>query len=71
MSYEFNTGFGFSIVYSHSWFKHRTGSTKLTEDQVREIRTSKELGKVLAKRFNVGPTTIYSVRNNESWRSLK
>ena len=43
--------------------------TKLTEEQVYEIRESNERGDCvrLAREFGVAPSTIYSVRARKSW----
>lgn len=43
----------------------------LTEKMVREIRSSKETVVALAKKFNVGKTAVYFVRQNRTWRWLK
>lgn len=53
-------------------FAHRIakGLTRLTEEQVREIRTSDELGQRLAERFGVHPKTISDVRLGKSWRGV-
>lgn len=39
-------------------------AAKLSDDMVREIRSSNESGRKLAKKFGVGPSTISRVRNN-------
>lgn len=45
---------------------------KLTEDQVRFIRNNPDIGhKRLAKMFEVGPTTIRSVRSGKNWAHLE
>ena len=41
----------------------RETKRKLTEEQVREIRASKEKGTVLASKYNVAPSLISQVRN--------
>jgi hypothetical protein len=49
----------------------RSGHNILTEENVREIRSSKETGRSLAKRFGVHFATISSVRNNINWKHVK
>jgi hypothetical protein len=41
---------------------------RLTLDQVREIRASRDLGVVLARKYGVTPTTICSIRRVRSWK---
>lgn len=43
---------------------------KLTEDQIMEIRTSNEQGKILAKRYDVTQTTISEIQKGKSWQHL-
>ena len=40
---------------------------KLTKQQASEIKYSKESLKTLAKKYNVGTTTISRIKNNKSW----
>ncbi len=47
-----------------------TPQKKLTENQVLEIRASKEGARPLAKRLNVSRALIRSVRSRKSWRSI-
>lgn len=42
--------------------------TKLTVEQVREIRSSTELGKDLAARFGVTDSTVCAIRRGERWK---
>lgn len=43
---------------------------KLTEDQVRSIRSSTETARVLAERHNVIIGTIHDIRQNITWRHV-
>lgn len=45
----------------------RSRATKLTEDDVRQIRASAEPNKVLAARFAVDPSNISHIRAGTSW----
>lgn len=47
------------------------GNARLTEDQVREIRTSKETYTALAKKFRVGLTQIGKIKTGQAWKNLK
>lgn len=47
------------------------GRSKITEDDVRYIRASKETKKVLSEKFNVDPKVIYNVQNGLSWKHVK
>jgi hypothetical protein len=47
------------------------GNAKVTEEIVREIRSSKESGVVMAKRFGISTATLYDIRNNHIWRHVK
>jgi len=49
--------------------KHRR--SKLTEEQVCEIRTSKDRGVDLARRFGVCPATICYIRQGIGWKHVK
>ena len=48
----------------------RNVGSKLTEDRVREILGSGESDIVLAERFGVSDTAIWSVRHGRTWRYL-
>lgn len=56
---------------SHTARGERASNTKLTEQQVREIRASSESYLVLAARYGVKPRHIYCIWNRESWRHLE
>lgn len=47
------------------------GKTKLTEENVREIRASRESCTILAARLNVYPSTISDARNGTCWKHVK
>ena len=47
------------------------GCSKLTDDQVREIRASTENGPAIAKRLGVSTSTIYDIRNRKHWKHIK
>lgn len=47
-----------------------TGSSKLTEDQVREIRSAHGTDAELAELYGVHPTQILGIRNGSKWRHL-
>lgn len=42
----------------------------LTEDQVRAIRDSDEVGTHLAQRYGVTKGAIYAIRNRETWKDI-
>lgn len=46
-------------------------AAKLTEEAVRSIRASGELGVVLARRYGVYPTLISMVRNRKIWTHVE
>ena len=46
------------------------GSAKLTEDQVRQIGTSRKTRNQLATEFGVSPSTIKAIRNGRLWKHL-
>jgi len=46
------------------------GGSKLTEDQVREIRSVSGTGPMLSKRFGVTKQTVYHIRNRKTWRHI-
>ncbi len=45
-------------------------SVKLTEEQVLEIRASKELLRILAKRYNMSITTIHEIKTRKTWKHI-
>lgn len=49
----------------------RAGSAKLSESQVREILLSQDATKTLARRFNLAPATIRSIRDGRTWRHIE
>ncbi len=49
----------------------RIASAKLTLEEVREIRKSKERTKALAEFFDVSTQTIYRIRAGKSWVDIK
>jgi hypothetical protein len=48
----------------------RHGNSKLTEDIVRDIRSSKESGVELARRLGLTPTTICDIRKRRTWTHI-
>lgn len=46
------------------------GKTKLTSNQVMEIRASTESNKVLAEKYNTSASNIRSIKSGQSWRHL-
>lgn len=48
----------------------RSPHAKLTAAQVMEIRSSREKGTVLARKFGVSSTLIYSIKKNRVWESI-
>jgi hypothetical protein len=45
--------------------------SKLSDEQVAEIRTSTETGYSLSKRLGVSPTAVYSIRKNKNRRETQ
>lgn len=43
------------------------GRARLTDEKVREIRSSKESGRAIAKRMGVSPSVVFRIRRNERW----
>jgi hypothetical protein len=52
-------------------FGERHYAAKLTEEDVRSIRRSKEMHATLARRYKVGERTIRDVRNNITWKDTR
>lgn len=48
----------------------KCGKAKLTEAQVRDIKTSKENGPSIAQRYGIGTSTVYGIRNGKRWQHL-
>jgi group I intron endonuclease len=46
------------------------GQSKLTKEQVLEIRNSTEKGIILSKRFNISTSQISMVKNNKSYKNI-
>ena len=44
--------------------------SRLTDEQVREIRKSKETQRSIAKRFGVGQATICDIRTGKTWKHV-
>ena len=49
----------------------RNPRARLTEDQIRHIRSDRRSGYALAKVYGVHMNTIYAIRNRESWAHVK
>ena len=50
---------------------YQTGKSKVTEDQVREIRSLEGTNQYeLAKRFNITQPTISNIMNRRTWRHI-
>jgi hypothetical protein len=46
------------------------GMSKLTEELVREIRSSSETGVEIARRLDISTTNVYDVRNRKIWKHV-
>lgn len=46
------------------------GMSKLTEEVIREIRSSKENGPEIAKRLGISTTNVYDIRNRRLWKHI-
>jgi hypothetical protein len=58
------------LDYVHR-YRHQEARRKLTDEQVREIRSSSITGTALASRYGVTNTTIYKIKNGVSYRCVK
>lgn len=47
------------------------GTSKLTEQEVREIRTSSETNKAIAKRLGVSRCQVSAIRHRKAWAWVK
>lgn len=57
-----------NVADRHS--KGRTGSNKLTADQVAEIKQDDRPGWCVAQDYGVGETAIRNIRNGRTWRDV-
>ncbi len=46
------------------------GNVKLTNEQILQIRSSTEIGRVLSARYGVGETQIHRIKSGECWKGL-
>ena len=46
-------------------------STKLVDDDIREIRNSKESGKIIAEKFGISVQTVCDIRKRRSWAHIQ
>ena len=53
------------------WLKAHNKGRKLTDDDVRNIRESKEPGSVLARKYQMGLCRITAIRRGESYKGVK
>jgi hypothetical protein len=59
-------------AYKPTWWGEQVGSSKLTLEQVREIRRMAHLGltrREIAACFGVAKTTVTNIINGETWRA--
>jgi len=63
---EYTSYSGNNLHAYRSGLKTRT-CAKLTENQVREIKSSNEKGSKLAIKYNISRAQIYSIRNARAW----
>lgn len=47
------------------------GCSKLTEDQVREIRSSTGASRIVAEKYGISGRTVREIRTRQSWRHIK
>jgi hypothetical protein len=59
-----------AVTKDRQAYGERTSRSKLTNQQVREIRASVDSGVVLAKRYGVSKTTISCVRLRHGWKHV-
>jgi hypothetical protein len=48
----------------------KNGMAKLTEDEVRAIRQSQKMNKVIASDYRISPKTVTRIRKRELWSHL-
>lgn len=66
MRHAYDTG-----LYKNQIQGETVGTSKLTEEQVRDIRAAKGTLKELGKRFGVSGTCIFLVRSRKRWTHVK
>lgn len=49
----------------------QNGKAKLTADQIRQIRASKEMHKVIAWRFGISQSHVNDIRGGRVWRHVQ
>ena len=49
----------------------RSGTAKLTEDEVRAIRASKDTNRDLAEAYGIAPAYVWQVRNRKTWKHVE
>ena len=54
----------------HTGYSHPRGYTKLTDEQVKEIKISQSHHKELANIYNVNEKTIKDILNNKTWKHI-
>ena len=61
---------GFQINRNRQRGEDRFNS-KLTEDDVREIRASTESAEIIAAKFYITPGNVWHIRAGKSWKHVK
>ncbi len=56
---------------SNHGLRNGRASTKLTEEEVREIRSSNKPSRAVAKDYGVCHATVLSIKNKKNWKWLK
>jgi hypothetical protein len=49
----------------------KNGDSRLTDDQVKSIKSSLESVTELSKKYKVSRTTVYKIKNRQSWQHIK
>lgn len=66
--YKHESSFKLKLSIANSGVNN--GQSKLTKDQVLEIRKSSEKGIILSKKFQISTAQISMVRNNKSYKNI-
>lgn len=59
-----------TVRHGHARLGEASGKSKLTEQDVRDIRASTDTGRILANRYGISQPAIVNIRSRKTWKHV-